>query len=1102
MTIDPRIDLHDNVAWGPNGGRASDVPPTGMGSNPFEQEETETAKAPAVFEIVRLTKDGGPLTKEISLNDDGSTRSDGSACIMPRGIAERIPLAGVDELAKLITGLSSDQAIALGALRWDLPDQVSVVTKRRLQQLNGHAGANVIARTDDSILYRKGEPGFALCDYDSKGIPPEVEAKLKSHGTYWNVLCEVLPELKGAAYVKRRSTSAGLLRTDAGEKLPGSKGLHIYIAVKDSGDIERFLKTLHDRCCLAGYGWMMVGKAGQLLDRSIVDRMVGAPERLVFEGKPVLVPPLDQDQDARRPVAVEGEIFDTVALCPPLSLLDQARLEDKRAKARYAIAGESAKARTAFIDEQAERLVRRTGKSRTSAGEIAAKQCNGILLPTIELPFDDPDLAGTTVGDVLVNPTRFEGETLADPLEGVAYGKCKAKIMLRADGTPWINSFAHGRTVYELKLDADAVQAAMDAASEYEVLSTFLRFAFRARLDSAEIEKLITHANKRTGCGKRTIRQMYKDAQKERAREQRQAEQDRKAADRKDTRPLIQVPKPDAEWAPVVKLILDVLGNQKIDEPPMRNRDGMLVQRRVRKARAMHAFGNSAANGEDAGGDDTRLPPPDQHLLTLLDEIDTAQLIEKYIEFCNETDRSVHLPSIFVAPVMKGLPDDLPVVDAIATLPLVMPNGAWLAGTGLDRDYGILFKIDPGIQRLMPRPQDCDSDRVAKAMRFLTEEWLCDVSTTYAGKCVLIAAALTIVERTLFPERPDFYVTAGRRGGGKTTALTMLIMAIMGTRPAAAAWTDDVEERKKALFSYLMEGVAYILWDNIPRGTLIDCPHIQKASTSDTVTDRILGVSKTASASAAAIHLFTGNNIGPKGDSVSRGLQARIEVERTDPENRPFRHSEPGWTEANRPKILQALYTILLGNPELKKPRNAPAKTRFKLWWRVVGAAIENAAKLHAEAIDPAAYDAGDQGRPVPIDFQRLFISQEADDEEGSSLADALDILNRRWPAGTFKAADVAKMINENGTTPDGAVVREFLFAGVKGDQIATSKSVAKRLGAHVGNPVMHSEKTLTLCSGSDRHSKTQTFFVKETKVANPAPANPDPSNSAPKAAA
>ena len=56
------------------------------------------------------------------------------------------------------------------------------------------------------------------------------------------------------------------------------------------GDIGRFLRALHDRCWLCGYGWMMVGTAGQFLERSIIDCSVGAPKRLVFEGAPVLEP--------------------------------------------------------------------------------------------------------------------------------------------------------------------------------------------------------------------------------------------------------------------------------------------------------------------------------------------------------------------------------------------------------------------------------------------------------------------------------------------------------------------------------------------------------------------------------------------------------------------------------------------------------------------------------------------------------------------------------------------------------------------------------------------------------------------------------------------
>jgi hypothetical protein len=54
-----------------------------------------------------------------------------------------------------------------------------------------------------------------------------------------------------------------------------------------------------------------------------------------------------------------------------------------------------------------------------------------------------------------------------------------------------------------------------------------------------------------------------------------------------------------------------------------------------------------------------------------------------------------------------------------------------------------------------------------------------------------------------FPERPTFYVTAGQRGGGKTTALTMLTLATLGVKPAVMAWTDDAEERRKALYAVL-----------------------------------------------------------------------------------------------------------------------------------------------------------------------------------------------------------------------------------------------------------------------------------------------------------
>ena len=204
-----------------------------------------------------------------------------------------------------------------------------------------------------------------------------------------------------------------------------------------------------------------------------------------------------------------------------------------------------------------------------------------------------------------------------------------------------------------------------------------------------------------------------------------------------------------------------------------------------------------------------------------------------------------------------------------------------------------------------------------------------------------------MIERSLLDNRPAFFVTAGRRGGGKTTTLIMLIKAVTGIHPAAAAWSTNEEERRKALLAYFMYGVPYILWDNIARGTQISCPHIEKSCTAAYYSDRKLGVSEMVATAASTIHLFTGNNIGPRGDLASRSLHIRLSVDRIDPENREFTHPDPiGWTDNHRAELMAAFYTILLGNPMLQEPRDAAGKTRFRMWYRLVGSAIEHAAKL------------------------------------------------------------------------------------------------------------------------------------------------------------
>ena len=159
----------------------------------------------------------------------------------------------------------------------------------------------------------------------------------------------------------------------------------------------------------------------------------------------------------------------------------------------------------------------------------------------------------------------------------------------------------------------------------------------------------------------------------------------------------------------------------------------------------------------------------------------------------------------------------------------------------------------------------------------------------------------------------------------------------------------------------------------------------------------------------------------------------------------------------------------------LRPGSNIAPRTRFKVWWRLCGSAVEHAAHLAGGALD----------------FQTLFLSQEEDDEETASLADALVALSGEWPQeAPFLAANVARMVNDNSEfTPEekrnrNVAMREFLFPDLasKSNQTVTSKAVGKRLQRHVGDPVSMAGSTLTLKEVPKPPGKpdaTATYFVR-----------------------
>lgn len=966
------------------------VPANALDPNPLNGEPTgaepEASKASAGEtmkpQITLITKRDVPalMSKLISLTNDGKVHSDGSECRMAVGTAERAFVPTAAALAEIVANCRSDQALALGALKSVLASRVKVTTKAHLPKTKG-----AIARAQGYIDYLPGVAAWALIDFDSKGMTDDLKTKIDAMGGMWAALLSVAPELARAARVSRASTSAGLYRTDTNDQIVGSNGAHHFVLVKDGGDIDRFLKALHDRCWLNGFGWHMVGKAGQLLDRSIVDRMVGSGERLCFEGAPRLVAPLAQDQTKRQPAAFDGVAIDTVRAGPPLSKYERHRLAEAKDKSVNALDKAAREVRTKHDGELAEKISKASGLPLVTARRLVAARHKGVLFPDVELEFDH--IGSVNVGAVLADPDRYVGETLADPMEGIVYGRCKALVMMGTEGDLIIHSFAHGRSIYSLKYDLKAAKAAFEQIADATV-DHAMEILSRTEIEEDELSAFVKLVSKTTGVREKPIKDRVRKEQNTRAVQANQASMEAEAEGR-IVRPR---PEPDGELTPVVSFLDEVLAEAKGDEPPMRNAVGALVRVEYKQPWALHLLTSDGANSLNDEAE--IIEPPAEPVFVELTATGTELLVENFVCWtARNRENSPYfacLPAPFIKALMEYPSSAIPVAHAINTSPLVMPSGRVIDGVGLDRKTGLFHRIDPVLRSCVPTTPPTE-ENIKDALKFLLNDWLVDVALDPAGKCVAVLLALTILQRALLPERPAFFVTAGQRGGGKTTLVGMIIAAVLGRRATAANWSDSVEERKKAVFSYLRQGVATLVWDNIARGSNISCPHIEAALTATETSDRVLGVSKVECVASTTIQIFTGNSIAPLGEMASRSFVIALKVDRPDPENRSFVHPDPlSWSQANRAKILRAFYTILIGGAS-QRPKDQIAKTCFKVWWTSIGWPVEYAAGLLG----------------INFNSSELLRAGEADDQEATTASRVLSILRKRWRDKPFTARQV-----------------------------------------------------------------------------------------------
>ena len=380
------------------------------------------------------------LTKTYKLVDGKPTQE--TSANMAQGAATVKAFNTVHELAAILKGLKTNQAMSWGVVKNAHPEQSIQVLSRKKYEEQGRP-KNAVARTNDFFEWG-ASGGVMMLDFDFKGDAMPKDQIMQT-------LYSIMPKLQESAFIWWCSSSSFIYNGDTQHS--GLKGQRIYILVKDASDIERAGKVLFERLWLAGHGHFEISKAGSLLTRSIIDSSVWQPNRLDFISGANCIAPVQQKRP--EPDIHDGAHLDTAIVLKDLTAAEQAQVAALKEKAKAKISPEANAVKNQFIETTAHKSLKVQRISNPSKEQV--EQAKGtvkraiksdVLASDFVLYLDD--MTAVTVGEILSNPNKYNDKLTKDPLEPDYDGGRTVGRLYLLDGKPNLHSQAHGGKNYKL----------------------------------------------------------------------------------------------------------------------------------------------------------------------------------------------------------------------------------------------------------------------------------------------------------------------------------------------------------------------------------------------------------------------------------------------------------------------------------------------------------------------------------------------------------------------------------------------------------------------------------------------------------------------------
>ena len=259
----------------------------------------------------------------------------------------------------------------------------------------------------------------------------------------------------------------------------------------------------------------------------------------------------------------------------------------------------------------------------------------------------------------------------------------------------------------------------------------------------------------------------------------------------------------------------------------------------------------------------------------------------------------------------------LPPLVGVARQPYFRESdGELITQAGYDKT-SMRFAVFDARQFIIPDP----TPDAARAALIFLEDLLNEFHfVKVADKAAALSAIFAAVVRPSLPHAPGYHVRAPVFASGKTY-LCELIGAFSG--PAGnvkVSYPTTSEEATKVILSLLLTSPAVIEFDDmdtdwIPHGT------IKRMLTAEQISDRILGVSRTATVSTRTLFLGSGNNVGPVRDLLRRVLTIHIDPRCATPATMTYKNFPVDKVRSRRGAYVSAVLTIIQAWRKAGMPR-------------------------------------------------------------------------------------------------------------------------------------------------------------------------------------